>query len=384
MAFFGTTIETLETVKPHPNADSLELAYMKGLNFQLSVNKDKHKAGDKVVYFPIDSVIPEPILISLGLSGKLSGAAKNRLKVGKKIRGEWAEGLAVNFSEVWSFISEKEIPSTIDEEVWNKQLPAGGNDTNGGPIDTTVLTKVLQVLKYEMPEDFAFGNASGALPAGLSKYDIEGCQREVDYFNTLLDTPVVIMEKIEGQNFCAHYDALQYKFYVCSRSMTKHEPTELQIEQGNVCTFWKNAEQYDLKNQMIAYSKANGLKSLSLYAEQYGPGIQKNIYGIGRHQLAFFDIKRDGEWVSFDEAYGIWGTLGLKFHIAPVLAVDTTLREVLAGQNINDYATGKSQYNQQILREGVVIKPMVEVHRFRGGRLILKHRSLEYLEKTGL
>jgi len=39
MAFFGVTIETIEFVKAHPNADRLDICKLKGVDFQFYYRK---------------------------------------------------------------------------------------------------------------------------------------------------------------------------------------------------------------------------------------------------------------------------------------------------------------------------------------------------------
>ena len=46
----------IEKVFPHPNADALELAHIKG--WQCVVPIGRYAAGDLVTYIPIDAMIP--------------------------------------------------------------------------------------------------------------------------------------------------------------------------------------------------------------------------------------------------------------------------------------------------------------------------------------
>lgn len=51
MAFFGVTVEKIEKVWQHSNADSSDLAKLEGMSFQFVVGKGSMKPGDIVVYF---------------------------------------------------------------------------------------------------------------------------------------------------------------------------------------------------------------------------------------------------------------------------------------------------------------------------------------------
>jgi hypothetical protein len=46
------------------------------LPFEFVIKKGQFKKGDTVLYFPIDSLIPQWVLEKLGLVGKLSGSEK--------------------------------------------------------------------------------------------------------------------------------------------------------------------------------------------------------------------------------------------------------------------------------------------------------------------
>lgn len=75
MAKFAVTQEII-TVNAQPNADRLEQAQV-GL-YKVVVPKGAYKTGDKVLYIPEASVLPETVISTLGLTGKLSGKEKKQ------------------------------------------------------------------------------------------------------------------------------------------------------------------------------------------------------------------------------------------------------------------------------------------------------------------
>jgi RNA ligase (TIGR02306 family) len=105
MSTFKVSVETLDRVWKHPGADLLELASVAGMSFQFVVLKDKHKAGDTVLYFPIDSLMPPELIETLGLTGRLAGKEQNRLKT-IKLRKAISQGL-VSFP--------KDLSLTVEE-----------------------------------------------------------------------------------------------------------------------------------------------------------------------------------------------------------------------------------------------------------------------------
>jgi RNA ligase (TIGR02306 family) len=87
LSVFAVTIERIAHVWTHTNADRLEMAKVTSMSFQFVIAKGSFKPGDLVIYFPIDSLLPEPLITVLQLSGKLAGAEHNRVRT-VRLRGE--------------------------------------------------------------------------------------------------------------------------------------------------------------------------------------------------------------------------------------------------------------------------------------------------------
>ncbi len=120
MSTHAVEIAEILSIQPHPNADRLELATVKGWN--CVVPKGEFKAGDSCIYIPIDSVLPETIEAKIfGADSKIK--LTNRRVKTIKLRGAISQGLIV-------------APSTFDLER-----------TKTG----TDVTKTLGVTKYEPP-----------------------------------------------------------------------------------------------------------------------------------------------------------------------------------------------------------------------------------------
>jgi len=127
MAFFGVTLEVLDRVWEHPDADRLDLAKVIGMDFQFVVLKGAYRSGDRVLYFPVDSLLPPHVIEALGLTGRLAGKQHNRVKT-IRLRGEYSQGLVCR-------------PETVLGEAW------GHFD-----LSAEALTKRLGVTKYEPPQ----------------------------------------------------------------------------------------------------------------------------------------------------------------------------------------------------------------------------------------
>jgi hypothetical protein len=116
--------------------------------------------------------------------------------------------------------------------------------------------------------------------------------------------------------------------------------------------------------------------SVTLYGEIYGPGIQGLAYGVeqGSYGYRAFDMKIDGKYLPWDDFHGRCTQYGVE-HV-PVLyrgpRSNVNLAEVSEGQTV---LMGSNPH----MREGVVVKPLVERTDPRVGRVVAKYVSDTYL-----
>lgn len=350
MAFFGVTLETIERVDVHPNADRLEIASLHGMTFQFVIGKDSFKAGDKVLYFPIDSILPVEIQRALGVEGKLSGKNKDRIKT-LRLRGLLSQGLVGPVSIIADLLSFN--PSPSPEEI----------------------TNFLHVVKYEPPAVICQNAKLLPLPCGIGVYDIEGADRFPDAFSSLLESDCVVMEKAEGSNASVTYSTLDNRLYV-----NQHRFTIIPND-GETHTWWKVAQILKLDKLAQDLSQQFGL-SATVFCEMIGPGIQGNYYELKDHTALLFDIKIGDRYMDSDKF--LQTTDG--YPTVPVIHIGD-LSTWLNGETVKAKASGMTQIPGPAfgkkLREGIVIKPIKERYHTKVGRLIIKQRDPIYLDKTG-
>jgi len=348
MAFFGVTLEKIESVQPIPDADRIELARLQGKDFQFVIKKGSFKPGDSCLYFPIDAILPDDIIEKMGLTGKLAGKKKNRIKT-VKLRGQISQGIVMRL----------DLLTPEDDTVME--------------LSPEELTKFFRVEKYEPPEIPCHDGVLKPLPDGQSMYDIEGADRFTDIANLLMDQHVIITEKLEGTNFSVQAK-VDGTVFVNQRKNTiiPDEGKELKN------TYWKVAH----NQKIIAFAKAlveKHKKDAVVFGEMIGPGIQKNIYELKDHQVKLFDIKLGGHWIPpqemSDEIGEFFGNLNDK---VPMIHIGK-LKEFLGGRTIKEASNGTSVLNPKRKREGIVIRPTKEDDVVGFGRVILKQRSPEYL-----
>ena len=371
MAFFGVTLETIGTVRNHPNADRLDLATVNGMSFQFVVGRDQWKVGDSVLYFPVDSLLPAPIIEKLGLTGKLSGPQKNRVKT-IKLRGELSQGLVagpIAFLGCDYYRHERTRLVIENGREYFINPPAWTPET---------ITEFLGVTKYEpMPEHSKAGFLL-PMPDGVSVYDIEGADRYPGVVGILMDRPVCITEKLEGTNLWVRR-LPGGEIQVGQRNhLIKEDPD---TDKKNM--YWQAVRDMEIPEFLEAQAHLTTLEgnvTLTLRGELLGPAIQRYYKGLTKNTIRFFDLQVDGRYVDAE----LFMQIVPENWRVPVISVGPTLREWLTWRTIQEASDGKSAFAPGQLREGIVIRPLVEqdiieeIPGFRG-RLQIKQRSPEYL-----
>ena len=372
MSYFGITVENIDTVKHHPNADRLDICTLVGMTFQFVTGRDQYKPGEVILYFPVDSIIPLELQGKMGVTGMLSGKNKDRVKTVRR-RGEISQGLVgpQSLAEACASVSDDVC---MTKSQWGVEI-----------------AEWLGVTKYEpAPIDTKAGNLL-PLPCGLSVYDIEGAERNADAVMRLMFEQVVVTEKLEGQNFSVTYDPVEDRVFVNQRRFTIEE-----IEAGEH-RLWKLARNSGL---IPTSDPLSGLMDISflgflagiytgritVYGEAYGPSIQGNIYKVSTTQVRLFDIQIDDQFLDFPTFIGLvhmhW-RIDYKFQPSNSITVPILFTGLLAdwleGQTIAQASSGPSALNTNVLREGVVIRPFIEGRHPEIGRLIIKQRDPVYL-----
>ena len=365
MAFFGVTVETVECVLPHPNADRLELLALAGLGFPLVDAKGRYAPGMRILYFPIDAVIPAALADRMGVRKYLAGADKNRVKTAI-LRGESSQGIAAS-------------PDLLAD--YGLTLEA----------TSEAITAALGVTKFEPPLKEIRGGRLVPLPDGLSVYDIEAVERSAAMVAWLMDREVIITEKLEGQNHSTTYVA------ATAGSVIGMRENAVQMEDGGTHPYIETAKHEGLPEFGAWLAERSGFRQVTVYGELLGPGLDVgNYYHLPFNCICPFDIRADGRWLPWDTALAYFDEFKQRSGqaIVPVpLLFRGKLRDFLAGRTIREACHGLTRVTlpwlaghsrEKLLREGIVIKDAAEEHMPTSfSRVIIKQRDPVYLASTG-
>lgn len=310
------SIREIAEIKPHTNADALELAIVDG--WQCIVKKGQFKVGDFVIYFEVDSVLPvreEYEFLRKGCYTKKDWLPEGegfRLKT-IKLRGEISSGLLLKVEDIFDSVK-------LGDDV----------------------TENLGVVKWDPPLPACLsGQAKGNFPAFIPKTDQERAQNLV---TTIADAFIngdefEVSIKLDGSSCTMYYN--NGDTGVCSRNL------ELKVSDENKDNSFIRAF-LEVKDQLIAYGR-----NIALQGELMGPGIQGNREGLTEHKFFLYDvwdIDRQEYLADYDKAEVL-----VKINVDHVPVI--SMRSTLISPNVNEliaFADGPSLNHS--VREGLVYK----------------------------
>ena len=341
----------LGPIGKHPNADTLGITHVLG-QYPVCLKLDEWKEGDKAIYIPIDTIVPD--------TERFAWLEGHRRIKARKLRGVFSMGFVEKL--------ECRCPEDVLRRAATGHCHLAECERFWEP--GRMVAKDMGLVKYEPPIVSATHGENVDPPEGLDwpDYDLEALRR----WGKILQEGerVVITEKLHGAN--ARYVYSGGKLHVGSHHCWKAPPAVdangVRIEQPNV--WWQVAEQMQLASKLSEYP------DYMFYGEVYGY-VQDLRYGHkpGEVSLRIFDIRDEqGNFLSWTRVEAICRVLGLD--TVPVLYVGPW------SDTYKALADGTTTLDGGHIREGIVIS----AERFSEiGRVKLKHIGEGYhLRKEGV
>jgi hypothetical protein len=149
--------------------------------------------------------------------------------------------------------------------------------------------------------------------------------------------------------------------------------------------FFSGGEKYEnfiiLFNQELLKEKFNelGFSKAIVYGEAYG-GKQQGMRDTYGDNLKFvvFDIKLGDKWLNVPKAHEFTLALGLEF--VDYVRIPTDLEKIDFEKDKGSSQAIRNGMGSTKMREGIVLKPIIEVTKNNGGRIICKHKRDEFRE----
>jgi RNA ligase (TIGR02306 family) len=341
------TIQKILEINPIPEADAIEVATIKG--WKVVVKKGEFKVGDLVVYFEIDSLIPNTSVTNFLMKREEDKEA--RLKT-IRLRGQISQGLILSLEQTYTMIKEL-------GEIKNFEI-----------IEGTDLSDILHIEKYEPPIRYGDEGKTTLWPFLLSKTDEERIQNIPE-----------IIEKLKGKSLCASVKldgtsmtviAQKEDTYVAGRNYAFNKEDDTAYHNK----YWETAKKYNLIETLDNY-RLEG-RYYAVQGELVGPGIQGNKMNLSELNLYIFNlfISKDNcktwEKLGYNDLINFCNKHNLK-HVPYVLTdfkIDDydsveKLLELAKGtyrDNANDYFPN-ARINQ--MREGLVIRTLDHLISFK-------------------
>jgi RNA ligase (TIGR02306 family) len=398
MSNFAVKIQRI-FIKPHSNADALELGNIGSPDgWQVVVKRGQYKTGDLVAYIGENSVVCENTLRKYGFwneeknIGMLAGSKGDRVKA-IRLRGEFSLGICIPVKE--NFGGYYSIPHCDDGE--DRIVNEGEN------VDF-----ILGVSKYEPPIPIALAGEVFNLGQHLTvDYDIENIKNYPDVLVEGEEVQCTI--KIHGTN-------LQLIYLPNINDMAPHVHEELLfidnvlandedntsgfvgvVSKGlgaqGLCFKWNEANKNNVYQRAVhnqlshivrALNQAEFKEPVVIMGEVFGEGIQDLTYGVKRGNIGFkvFDIyvgfRNAGRFLNDDELDQLCALLELP-------RVEVVYRGPFSKAKIDELVQGVYDTfdGKKEVREGVVIKPVIERRDSGLGRVVLKSINESYLLRKG-
>lgn len=351
----------IDCVAPHPDPETinLEIATVKG--WECIVKKGSYKKGDKIVYIPIDSLIPIDWSEKWGVTGYLS---KGRVKAAK-IRQFVSCGLIVD----------------CDDPTWKV-----GDD----------VAEYYGITKWEPPANDTKGQCEKFDPRFIKYTEIENLNNFTSAFDE--SDHVIFTEKIHGTN--SRVGFINNEFMAGSHNTRRRldltPPKEQLLNKITYMLFkrkfikcdykylndskdlyWLPLTNTNIRNLLLYLNELYNGKNIILFGEIYGHGVQDLTYDLkDKKDFLAFDITIDNKFLDWN----LFRTY-CSMHNVPIVPI------VYDGpfniEKVKELRTGKSMIASH-MREGIVIRPEHEGFfnmKSQQGRKILKAINPEYLNR---
>lgn len=170
------------------------------------------------------------------------------------------------------------------------------------------------------------------------------------------------MEKIDGTSAHITWDGENVSFFAGG---SKHE---------------RFIELFDAAALAIVFNELFGLGKVKVYGEAYGGKIQgmSKTYGPDLKFVAFEVLVGD-TWLSVPNAHDVVTKLSLEFVFYNKISTD--VEAIDAQRDADSIQAIRNGMGHGHIREGVILRPLIEMTKSNGRRIMSKHKRPEFAER---
>lgn len=328
---------------PHPSADKLELG--KVGTYQVVVQKGLYSDGDCVIFVPEKSVLTG--VLHQEFYNYLAGSNKDRVKA-VSLRGELSCGVV---------LSNDLVIKATGERLAN--LPEG--------VD---LSQRMGITKYEPPIPTQLAGQVERIPDDV-RYGQHDCEQFGVYADQFVSgEQVVVTEKIHGSQAIFYWDTDKDLQFVTSKGLLSKG---LCIAKSDQNAYWRAIPPIKaLVQDMLKANYPDQRPVVQVFGELIPCQGANWTYGYKQPAILVFDLQINGKSVPYQNLKSIWGSVWV-----PVLYQGS-----FNPNAIRTFRQGTEQISGKELhiREGAVVRPVIDRYASDGTRLVLKLINPAYKE----
>lgn len=321
------TVRSIAEIRAIPNADAIETAIVDGWEVVVA-KKDNFKAGDKVVYIEIDSIVPD--------RPEFEFLRDRKFRVRTiKLRKQVSQGLVLPMSILP--IGNYKVDDDVTEILGIKKYDPEGETESKLLQDKSKKVKnpiVKFLLRFKWFRSFYIKPKKGGFPAWIVKTDEERIQNMTKMFEQekALGTKFMVTEKVDGQSATYFLEKIgrKYHFGICSRNIN------LTNDPNRGGSYWAVARQFNIEAVLKALIGTSD--RIVLQGENLGEGIQGNKYKIKGYDFRAFNLIYPDKKVTTIEMEALLKPFGIK--TVPILETEFVLKGSVA--DVVEYVKGKS------------------------------------------
>ena len=354
----------IREIKPHPQADRLEICIVKG--WEVISGIDNYSVGDIVVHIPPDSLVPQEWAdkweVTKYLSWNKRFPGKGRVRAAK-LRGIVSYGFLVPND------SQAKVGTDLKEhygiDKWEPPPPRNYGGPNSGKAHKQhplfhQYTKIQNIKNYpDVLED-------GELVQISEK--IHGCNCRLGLLRKEYSGPWQWLKSL-WWNLTKDTHELAVGTHRIQRNLDDCGDFGIGLQDHSGIEKMFKAVVYQHYNLVDITT----IHSIILHGEIYGASLQDLKYNTpDKVKFRAFDISINGKYVN----YGVFSDLCERFMIP---TVPLLYKGPYSLSVVEQLYTGKTTLGGDHMREGIVIKPLREREDPKLGRVIVKAINPDYL-----
>ena len=121
-----------------------------------------------------------------------------------------------------------------------------------------------------------------------------------------------------------------------------------------------------------------GFQEITIYGEAYGGKMGMSATYGPKLKFVAFDVNITDRWIGVQYAAELVEGLGLEF--VPYTLISTDVETIDAERDRPSVQAERNGMGSDKMREGVVLRPPIEVTKNNGGRIVAKHKRDEFKE----